>query len=165
MVGQAHISTPDGKFVVGFSAAGLCALRFPGGSVENSSATIRDGGVPSDWLTLTTQAVIDVLTGCGARQLPPLDLSAGTAFQQLVWRALLQIPPGETRSYAEIATAIGRPRAVRAVGGACGANPVPLIVPCHRVTAAHQQLGGFSCGRDWKIRLLQREGSLPRTLW
>ena len=81
----------------------------------------------------------------------------GTEFQKSVWNALRKISPGKTKSYGEIAKAIGKPKAVRAVGGACGANPVPVLVPCHRVLAANKKLGGFSGGLDWKRKLLARE--------
>ena len=87
----------------------------------------------------------------------PLDLSAGTTFQQAVWRTLQKIPRGETRPYAWVAAQIGKPNAARAVGGACGANPVPLIVPCHRVVASDGSLGGFSLGLPLKRRLLKLE--------
>jgi O-6-methylguanine DNA methyltransferase len=90
--------------------------------------------------------------------LPPLDVSVGTAFQQRVWSALRKIGCGQTQSYGEIAQAIGKPKAVRAVGGACGANPIPVLVPCHRVLAANRKLGGFSGGLNWKRTLLAREG-------
>jgi O-6-methylguanine DNA methyltransferase len=70
----------------------------------------------------------------------------------------LKISLGKTKSYGEIAAAIGNPKAVRAVGGACGANPVPVLVPCHRVLAANNKLGGFSSGLDWKRKLLAYEG-------
>jgi O-6-methylguanine DNA methyltransferase len=71
---------------------------------------------------------------------------------------MLKIPLGKTRSYGEIAQAIGKPKAVRAVGGACGANPIPVLVPCHRVLAANNKIGGFSSGLGWKASLLEREG-------
>jgi O-6-methylguanine DNA methyltransferase len=87
----------------------------------------------------------------------PLDLR-GTAFQKRVWKALLRIPYGETRSYADVAKAIGSPKAVRAVGGANGANPVAIIVPCHRVIASDGTLGGFGSGLDCKRKLLTLEG-------
>ena len=87
----------------------------------------------------------------------PLDLRAGTAFQQKVWRALQTIPYGETRSYAWVARKIGKPKATRAVGTACGANPVPIVVPCHRVVASDGSLGGFSGGLPLKRRLLALE--------
>ena len=86
-----------------------------------------------------------------------MDLSIGTDFQQSVWRQLLKIPLGQTRSYGELAQCLAKPGASRAVGSACGANPIPVIVPCHRVLAAHRRLGGFSGGLGWKQRLLRIE--------
>jgi len=85
-----------------------------------------------------------------------LDLAQGTPFQQAVWRALLDIPCGETRTYKQIAELIGRPRAARAVGQAVGANPLPVVVPCHRVVAS-DGLGGFGGGLAMKKRLLKLE--------
>jgi methylated-DNA-[protein]-cysteine S-methyltransferase len=99
-----------------------------------------------------------VLAGRALGALPPFDITAGTAFQQRVWSALRKIGCGQTQSYGEIARAIGKPKAVRAVGGACGANPIPVLVPCHRVLAANRKLGGFSGGLNWKRTLLAREG-------
>jgi O-6-methylguanine DNA methyltransferase len=87
-----------------------------------------------------------------------MDWTGATEFQQAVWRQMLKLRPGQTMSYGEIAAAIGKPRALRAVGGACGANPIPVLVPCHRVLAARGRLGGFSGGLEWKRRLLAREG-------
>jgi methylated-DNA-[protein]-cysteine S-methyltransferase len=86
----------------------------------------------------------------------PLDL-VGTEFQQRVWRALQTIPYGETRSYSQIAEQIGAPRAVRAVGAANGRNPIPIVVPCHRVIGASGDLVGFGGGLDWKRFLLGLE--------
>ena len=79
--------------------------------------------------------------------------AAGTPFQQAVWEQLRAIPYGTTATYGQIAARIGRPGAARAVGGACGANPVPLIIPCHRAVAAGGGLGGFTSG-VWRKRLL-----------
>jgi O-6-methylguanine DNA methyltransferase len=109
------------------------------------------------WHRLTTAALKKILAGDEPKKFPPLD-TAGTEFQKSVWNAMRKISLGKTKSYGEIARAIGKPRAVRAVGGACGANPVPVLVPCHRVLAANQKLGGFSSGLDWKRSLLKREG-------
>ena len=106
---------------------------------------------------MTETALKRILAGNKPKTFPPLDL-AGTEFQKGVWNALLKISIGKTKSYGEIARAIGKPKAVRAVGGACGANPVPVLVPCHRVLAANKKLGGFSGGLDWKRSLLKREG-------
>jgi O-6-methylguanine DNA methyltransferase len=89
----------------------------------------------------------------------PLDLH-GTPFQIEVWKEMLRIPAGRTRSYAEVARNIGRPNAFRAVANACGANPVPVVVPCHRVVATNG-LGGYTGGIEKKIALLTAEGLLP----
>jgi methylated-DNA-[protein]-cysteine S-methyltransferase len=92
----------------------------------------------------------------------PLDISAGTAFQQTVWRALLGIPAGETCSYAQIAHAVDRPAAVRAVGAAIGRNPLSILVPCHRVLGSGGALTGYAGGLARKTALLAGEGASIR---
>jgi AraC family transcriptional regulator of adaptative response/methylated-DNA-[protein]-cysteine methyltransferase len=87
----------------------------------------------------------------------PLDIR-GTAFQQRVWQALQEIPPGQTVSYAEIARRIGKPKAVRAVAGACAANNHAVAIPCHRVVRNDGTLSGYAWGVDKKRMLLDREG-------
>lgn len=82
----------------------------------------------------------------------------GTPFQLSVWNDMLTIPAGATRSYGEVARRIGRPKAFRAVAQACGANPVPIVVPCHRVIASGGKLGGYTGGLDRKLALLASEG-------
>jgi O-6-methylguanine DNA methyltransferase len=153
------VPTPQGVFRATYSAAGLAALEFP---PKGFAASPRAGGViplqVRQWHRITCAAVTAVLAGRVPTRLPPLDLAGGTAFQQSIWRVLRRIPAGRTRSYGEIAKAIGKPNASRAVGGACGANPIPILVPCHRVLAANGKLGGFSGGLDWKRTLLAREG-------
>lgn len=86
----------------------------------------------------------------------PLD-PAGTPFQRDVWKATVQIPFGQTRSYWWVAVRMGNPYATRAVGGALGANPIPIIIPCHRVLRQDGSIGGFSCGLEWKRLLLDHE--------
>ena len=86
-----------------------------------------------------------------------LDLSAGSDFERAVWRALRRIPPGRVRTYGDIARDVGRPRAARAVGNACGRNPVVILVPCHRVVASNG-IGGFGAGVERKRGLLGLEG-------
>jgi AraC family transcriptional regulator of adaptative response/methylated-DNA-[protein]-cysteine methyltransferase len=86
----------------------------------------------------------------------PIDVK-GTAFQEAVWRELRRIPKGETRTYAEIAAAVGRPGAVRAAGSANGANHVSVLIPCHRVIRTDGTLGGYAWGLDIKAKLLERE--------
>ncbi|OHC77844.1 MAG: cysteine methyltransferase [Rhodoferax sp. RIFCSPLOWO2_12_FULL_60_11] len=88
-----------------------------------------------------------------------LDLSAGTDFQQSVWRALLQIPFGATLSYSALSASIGKPAAVRAVAGAVARNPLSIIVPCHRVLGANASLTGYAGGLPRKTALLQLEGA------
>ncbi len=150
------IATLDGEFVACYSENGLASLSFP--SKRNTALSNDVVGQIRQWHQETTAALKRALAGSAPGTLPPLDLSGGTDFQQRVWGALLQIRSGRTRSYGEVARLIGKPKAVRAVGGACGANPIPVLVPCHRVLAANQKIGGFSGGLDWKRKLLTREG-------
>ena len=98
----------------------------------------------------------DYLAGRRRKIEAPVDLK-GTEFQLSVWNYLKSIPYGETSSYGQIAEAIGRPGGARAVGQACGANPVPLIIPCHRVLNSEGGLGGFGGGTHWKKWLLELE--------
>ncbi|TLY19792.1 MAG: methylated-DNA--[protein]-cysteine S-methyltransferase [Nitrospirae bacterium] len=90
----------------------------------------------------------------------PLDLEGQPGFRVKVWKVLQSIPYGRVRSYGWVARKVGKPRAARAIGGACGANPVPLLVPCHRVIAGDGSLGGFSGGLSSKKRLLKLEGAI-----
>lgn len=89
-----------------------------------------------------------------------LDVNHGTAFQQHVWTQLRQVPFGSTTSYGDLARALGKPGASRAVGNANGRNPIPILVPCHRVIQGDGSLGGFTGGLSWKRKLLRLEGSL-----
>lgn len=100
----------------------------------------------------------------GRRERFELDLKPrGTKFQQDVWNALRAIPFGETRSYAQIAQAIGRPTATRAVGAACGRNPIGIVVPCHRVVGSGGALTGYYWGTEMKAKLLALEGVNPES--
>ena len=90
----------------------------------------------------------------------PLDLQAGTAFQQSVWDALRRIPRGGTTSYAELARRLGKPQAARAIGAAVGRNPVSIVVPCHRVLGTDGTLTGYAGGLERKTALLRLEGAL-----
>ena len=110
--------------------------------------------------------VAEVLEHIGASKtvnnLFPLDL-VGTPFQHQVWNAMREIPFGETTTYQKLATKIGRPGSVRAVANACGANPVAILIPCHRVLRTDGGLGGYRWGVERKRQLLQIEGTLPAT--
>lgn len=154
------LATATGTFLAGYSEAGIASVRFP----NRATHSVPPGDIPQRfraWHRLTTRAVRAALAGRPARPTPPLDLRKGTAFQRSVWAALRRIPPGRARSYGEIARALGRRGAARAVGGACGANPIPLLIPCHRALAAGGRLGGFSGGLAWKRKLLAAEGWTP----
>src|SRR5665213_4057458 len=160
------ISTCDGKFIAHYSEKGLAGIDWPNANRrrrgnESQISSVRDSSRRllqiKKWHRATETALKKILAGKKSK-LPPLDWTGKTEFQKSVWRQLLKISTGKTKSYGEIASAIGNPKAVRAVGGACGANPVPVLVPCHRVLAANKKLGGFSGGLDWKRSLLQREG-------
>jgi AraC family transcriptional regulator of adaptative response/methylated-DNA-[protein]-cysteine methyltransferase len=108
-------------------------------------------------MSATRRAVERRIEGKDLSEKLPLDLH-GTQFQKEVWKEMLRIPAGSTRSYGEVARNIGRPKAFRAVAQACGANPVPVVVPCHRVIASGGKLGGYTGGIDRKIVLLANEG-------
>jgi O-6-methylguanine DNA methyltransferase len=152
------ITTQDGQFVAYYSEKGLSGLDFLGrnnGRVHSSNPK-----TPVEilrWHRITSDALKRILAGKEPKDFPPLDLQ-GTAFQKSVWSIMIKISAGKTKSYGEVAKAIGKPKAVRAVGGACGANPIPVLVPCHRVLAAGGKIGGFSSGLHWKRELLTREG-------
>jgi methylated-DNA-[protein]-cysteine S-methyltransferase len=152
------IKTDEGDFLAHYSSSGLARLDFPAAHSNEATAGPVDHRV-TRWHELTIRAVRQVLQGRPVTAEPPMDLSSGTNFQRKVWAALQTIPMGKTKTYAGVAAFIRKPKATRAVGGACGANPVPLIIPCHRVVAAQGRLGGFSSGLHWKRKLLDREGA------
>lgn len=161
------INTPVGEFVAGFTSTGLCELRFPHQqrSVPTRSTAPPQAVAPPEikgWADSTRRAVLALVSGKTPDTLPPLDLSNGTCFQRKVWAAIAEIPPGQTRTYSQLAARIGHPKAYRAVGQACGANPIPLLIPCHRVLPATGGLGGFSAGARWKKLLLERESVAAR---
>lgn len=160
--------SPLGRVLVAATTRGICAVALGDddatllaglrGEFPNARLTRVDAG-RDEWLSVVLDRVAARLTGkvdADATTLPPIDVAA-TAFQWRVWQALTRIPAGETRSYADIARAIGEPGAARAVGHACGANKLALIVPCHRVVRADGSPGGWRWGVARKQTLLERE--------
>jgi len=135
-----------------------CCLRSPLPSSTREEGKEQD--VAAQYLKAARKAIFIYLAG--KRQILdlPLDLERHATFRRKVWQQLQTIPYGRVRSYGWVARKIGKPLAARAVGGACGANPLPLIVPCHRVVAGNGSLGGFSGGLPVKKRLLRLEGVL-----
>jgi methylated-DNA-[protein]-cysteine S-methyltransferase len=164
---EVPIATADGVFVAHYSEKGLAEIDWPkagraelplGQAARQHRPTKAIPAKIQSWHKLTSAALKNILAGRNAKELPPLDWNGKTEFQKSVWRVMLKIPAGKTKSYGEVAAAIGRPKAVRAVGGACGANPIPVLVPCHRILAANKKIGGFSGGLERKRALLAREG-------
>lgn len=149
------VRTKLGAFRVQYTPRGIAALDFPGSGGSRSGATAKNAPPFVHKFSRQLKLYAD---GKPVRWSVPLDLSVGTDFQQKVWRVLTKIPRGETRSYSWVARKVGKPGASRAVGAACGANPVPVIVPCHRVIAGDGSLGGFGGGLPMKRRLLRIEG-------
>jgi methylated-DNA-[protein]-cysteine S-methyltransferase len=136
-----HTATPVGKLLLAASDAGLALVLWENVLVE------------------AERQLEEYFAGRRRRFDRTLDFS-GTPFQREVWNALLTIPYGETRSYAQIARQIGHPTAVRAVGAANGRNPISIIAPCHRVIGSSGALTGFAAGLDIKAKLLTHEGTL-----
>ena len=147
-----------GAMLVAATMRGVCCLAFGEGEAELRSrfpgAELVPGGEAFRELFARVTAAVE---RPGLAHGIPLDV-AGTVFQQRVWQALRAIPPGETRSYGELAAALGDPKASRAVGGANGANKVAVLIPCHRVIAGDGGLGGYAYGSAIKRELLRREG-------
>jgi O-6-methylguanine DNA methyltransferase len=154
------ILTADGTFIVSYTPRGLASINFPNSGKRASSRATSIAKSIRAWHTLTEEALLASLSGHPVGELPPLDWTGATDFRKQVWTALLQISVGDIRTYQDIAQSIGKPFATRAVGNACGANPVPVLVPCHRVLAKGNKIGGFSAGLHWKRLLLGRERNL-----
>lgn len=154
------ITTSLGKMLVAATAKGVCCLSFGEGEETLRARFPRAELVPAgDEFKVLFDQVVAVVEEPGASTggtAIPLDVK-GTAFQQRVWQALREIPPGETRSYGELAAALGNPKASRAVGSANGANNIAVLIPCHRVVQADGSLGGYAYGPEIKRELLRRE--------
>ena len=160
------MGSPLGRVLIAATPLGICAVelgssdrglakglrdRFPAASIGKSSALLR----------FAKERLRRLFAGALQDPSLPLDLRA-TAFQARVWESLRSIPYGETRTYAEVARSLGRPRAVRAVARACGSNPVALLIPCHRVLGSGGELRGYRWGLARKRALLRREGRKTR---
>ncbi len=153
----AVVDTSLGRMLVAATSKGVCRLSFNEGreALENRfpKAELIEGGAAFEDLL---RSVIAAVEAPGDFSHIPLDVK-GTAFQEAVWRELQRIPAGETRSYAQLAAAVGRPKAVRAAGSANGANNVAVLIPCHRVINSGGGLGGYAYGLEIKRKLLEKE--------
>ena len=158
------VETTLGRLLVGATARGVCAVSLGDADAVLEVALaaeypeaerLRDDDAFAEWVS----AIVAHVEGRERRLDVPLDV-AGTDFQLRVWKALREIPFGDTRSYSEIAAAIGAPSAARAVAGACASNRVALVIPCHRVVREGGALGGYRWGVERKRRLLAQERSV-----
>jgi methylated-DNA-[protein]-cysteine S-methyltransferase len=150
------LETPIGTLRLVSNGDGLTSIEFPG-----RHGTIEEGDIQAidSVLAAAAEQLSEYFAGTRNHFQLPLN-PGGTAFQQTVWSALAEIPYGELRSYKDIAETIGKPKAVRAVGAANGRNPLPIVVPCHRVIGSDGSLTGFAGGLPAKTRLLTLEGAL-----
>jgi methylated-DNA-[protein]-cysteine S-methyltransferase len=160
MIHSLRTDSPLGPITLAASPLGLCGVWFDdqkhGPTEAQRQLWSQDAQHP-----VLQSAAAHVQAHLGGQALPwpgPLDLSAGTAFQQSVWQALLHIPAGQSQTYGDLARQLGKPLAVRAVGAAVGRNPVSILVPCHRVLGAGGQLTGYAGGLWRKKELLKLEG-------
>ena len=146
------------------SAKGLLSTTLPQRSAQEAHCLLGDGVNRASWSPHSFEGLMERLRiyfgGHKVTFPEELDLSPATPFQREVWEITRLIPYGETRSYSWVAEQIGKPRAVRAVGQALGKNPLPVIIPCHRVVAIDGKLGGFSGGVEMKKHLLSLEASV-----
>ena len=156
--------SPLGFVLVATTERGLCAVLFTDGEAEGA-AELRER-FPQAVLRKDDEALRDAVAFVLSRMTETPEAATmpfhvrATAFQQRVWRALTEIPRGETRTYAQIAEQIGAPKAVRAVGTACGNNLLAAVIPCHRVVGADGRLTGYRWGTERKRQLLELEGAI-----
>jgi O-6-methylguanine DNA methyltransferase len=160
------LESPIGKLRIAVTPGGVVRIALPRSGGAGFPGWLR-GALPNaervdrlPALGVVQRELQEYFAGQRREFTVPLDLR-GTPFQLSVWRALVEIPFGETRTYAEIARRVKRPKAFRAVGAANGANPVPILVPCHRVIESGGKLGGYGGGLETKQRLLAFEKTAP----
>lgn len=163
-IGFAIGPCPLGRVLVARSELGICSILL-GDDDQLLEADLRTRFpkaqcTPDSGLGQQLSAVVALIESPHTTQQLPLDIR-GTAFQRRVWQALRAIPPGQTRSYAELAEAMGSPSAARAIAGACAANPLAIAVPCHRIVRSDGSLSGYRWGVERKRALLQREAQDP----
>ena len=158
-IGYCSFSSPLGTVLIAATDKGLCTVKLgddPSHLRELLGEEFSEAEIAQQDLKDLKAKILAFIEGEGSLARLPLDIR-GTVFQRRVWDELRRIPRGETRTYQEIARAIGAPDAVRAVGSACGANPVALVVPCHRAVRTDGGLGGYAWGLARKKKLLAIE--------
>ena len=163
MIYYSRYDSLAGPLIVAVSEKGLVALEFDRGKFPSSRDKNLTWELSEKKTKPYTRELTEYFAGKRREFSFPLDLR-GTPFQLNCWRALLKIPYGETRTYADIARSVGQPQAFRAVGMANNRNPIAIVVPCHRVIASDGTLCGYGGGLDVKRKLLELEGALTGTL-
>ncbi|HEV8237096.1 MAG TPA: methylated-DNA--[protein]-cysteine S-methyltransferase, partial [Gemmatimonadaceae bacterium] len=158
-----RVQTPVGRLTLVATDEGLAAILWEHDRPDRVRLNITAEESPHPVLVEAERQLEEYFAGRRKQFALTLDVS-GTTFQRKVWNALLTIPFGETRSYAQIAKQIGNPAAVRAVGAANGRNPLSIVAPCHRVVGSTGALTGFAGGLDVKARLLAFEGALQTSM-
>ena len=154
-----YTTSPLGRISLAATGVHLVGVWFEG-QAHLPDLAIHKQAPDHPVLQLATTQLAQYFAGQRTRFELPLDLSTGTMFQQAVWQALLNLARGQTCSYKALSALIGKPAAMRAVGGAVGRNPLSIIVPCHRVVGANGALTGYAGGLERKTALLQLEGAL-----
>jgi AraC family transcriptional regulator of adaptative response/methylated-DNA-[protein]-cysteine methyltransferase len=163
-IAYAIADSPLGRLLVAMTERGICFVSVGARDGELEAKLRREFPAAAaidrddEAMGVAMAALLQLIDGQEPHVDLPLDLRA-TAFQRRVWEELQRIPTGETRSYAEIARALGQPSAQRAVGNACATNPVPILVPCHRVVRSDGSLGGYGLGVGRKRKLLEQEAA------
>ena len=160
------LQTPIGLLFVSVTERGLRRLHTLAGQPTIDAPALSEVPGPRPRATAAEEAIAGAVEQQIAQYFEgsrrdfdlPLDLDRGSAFQRRVWEVIARIPYGEVASYAEVAEAAGAPGAFRAAGTACGANPVAIVTPCHRVIASGNKLGGYGLGIENKVWLLRHEG-------
>ncbi len=165
IVARGEVASPLGEIRLAASAEGLVSAAFSqwrasdGGGPGEAPGDLQERDAAHPAIRAARRALEEYFEGEGAvSRMPALDLR-GTDLQRAVWAALTEIPAGVTRTYSDVAEAVGRPSAVRAVAAAIGANPVGVLVPCHRVIGRDGSLTGYAGGLDRKRWLLAHEGA------
>ncbi len=166
MTAYQTFATPIGRCAIAWSGVAIVGTALPGSdeaatvrSVTRSCADAQEAGTPA-WVRDVIDRIARLLSGEAAHfDDVPLALDGANGFEREIYRAASAIPHGQTRTYGQLAAAIGQPGAARAVGRALGRNPIPIIIPCHRIVAANGRTGGFSApgGISTKMKLLEIE--------
>jgi methylated-DNA-[protein]-cysteine S-methyltransferase len=163
MPARCTFASPLGPMTLAATSKGLSGLWFDG---QKHMPDISAWPVQADHALLlqTQEQLRQYFAGQRSQFYLPLDLAQGTLFQQQVWQGLLDIPCGNTIAYGTLATRVGRPAAVRALGAAVGRNPISIVVPCHRVVGANGSLTGYAGGLPRKMALLELEAAMAATI-